>query len=315
MNKTDRLLAIVLELQSREVVRAEDLATQFEISVRTIYRDIQALSEAGVPILGAPGTGYSLMDGYFLPPVSFTVEEAVTLLIGTDFIEQRFDDEYRVRGQAARRKIEALLSESVRKETSRLRKALRLLEPGKQVAASKERDSFKTIRRAIVDKRKIRFHYSKKIADSTGNHHSDRIVAPYGLVLVEGAWMLVAHCDLRQEIRHFRLSRMTQLLDLEDRFELPADFTLRDYQPSDDRHLRVHLRFTHDVADQVKESNHHLIEEMAEHQEGLDVILRVRHPDELMQWVLGWGANVRVMEPESFRNRIMEEAEKMLKRY
>lgn len=73
MNKTDRLLAIVLELQRKGVVRAEDLAASFETSTRTIYRDIQALSEAGVPIVGATGVGYSLMDGYFLPPVSFTV--------------------------------------------------------------------------------------------------------------------------------------------------------------------------------------------------------------------------------------------------
>jgi predicted DNA-binding transcriptional regulator YafY len=89
MNKTDRLLAIVLELQGRRVVRAEDLAALFETSVRNIYRDIQAISEAGVPIIGTTGTGYSLMEGYFLPPLSFTIEEAVTLLIGTDFIELR----------------------------------------------------------------------------------------------------------------------------------------------------------------------------------------------------------------------------------
>jgi predicted DNA-binding transcriptional regulator YafY len=81
MNKTDRLLAIVLELQRKEVVWVEDLATLFETSVRTIYHDIQALSEAGVPIIGTPGTGYSLMEeGYFLPPVSFTVDEAVTFI-------------------------------------------------------------------------------------------------------------------------------------------------------------------------------------------------------------------------------------------
>ena len=89
MNKTDRLLVIVLELQRKEVVRAENLATLFETSVRTIYRDIQALSEAGVPIIGAPGRGYSLMEGYFLPPIGFTVPEAVSLLIGTDFSRSR----------------------------------------------------------------------------------------------------------------------------------------------------------------------------------------------------------------------------------
>jgi predicted DNA-binding transcriptional regulator YafY len=99
MNKTDRMLAIILELQRNRMLRAEDLAERFETSVRTIYRDVQALSEAGVPIIGAPGTGYSLMEGYFLPPISFTVEEAVTLLIGTDFIEQRFDQDYEVQAQ------------------------------------------------------------------------------------------------------------------------------------------------------------------------------------------------------------------------
>lgn len=78
MNKTERQLAILLELQRRKVLKGEELAEKLETSVRTIYRDIQALSESGVPIIGAPGHGYSLIEGYFLPPISFTVEEAVS---------------------------------------------------------------------------------------------------------------------------------------------------------------------------------------------------------------------------------------------
>lgn len=315
MNKTDRLLAIVLELQRKDVVRAQDLSTLFETSVRTIYRDIQALSEAGVPIIGAPGTGYSLMEGYFLPPVSFTVEEAVTLLMGTDFIEQGFDDDYRVRAQVARGKIEAILPELVSNEASRVRKAMRLLTSGKQVTPSTEREYLEKIRRAILDERKISFHYTKGLTDSEGNRHSVRTVAPYGLVLIQGSWMLVAQCDLRQDIRHFRLSRITELSVLEDRFELPAHFNLREYKPQDDRHLVVRLRFNHHITDKVKESNYHYMEDMETHHDGLHVVLRVRQSDEVLQWVLGWGANVIVMEPESFRKRIREEAEKMLKRY
>lgn len=118
--------------QRKEVVRAEDLSALFETSVRTIYRDMEALSEAGVPIIGAPGTGYSLMEGYFLPPISFTVPEAVSLLIGTDFIEQRFDDDYRVKAQDAHDKLEIILPENVRNETSRVRNAMRLLNSDKQ---------------------------------------------------------------------------------------------------------------------------------------------------------------------------------------
>ncbi|MNN36870.1 hypothetical protein D3C81_1507840 [compost metagenome] len=127
--------------------------------------------------------------------------------------------------------------------------------------------------------------------------------------------MLVAHCDLRQDIRHFRLSRMTELIDLEERFELPTHFNLREYTPMDDRHLRVHLQFNNDIADKVKELNYHYIKDMEEHQDGLHVILCVRQLDDLLQWVLGWGAGVIVLEPESFRDRIREEAQKMLKRY
>ncbi|MNC35018.1 hypothetical protein D3C75_834830 [compost metagenome] len=130
------------------------------------------------------------MERYFLPPISFTIEEAVTLLIGTDFVELRFDDDYRDRANAARRKIEATLSDGVRNETSRIHKALRLLAPGKQAALSNERENLDKIRRALLDGRKIRFHYSKRITDYTGSRHSERTAAPCGLVLVEGSWSL-----------------------------------------------------------------------------------------------------------------------------
>ena len=315
MNKTDRLLAIVLELQRKEVIRAENLAALFETSVRTIYRDIQALSEAGVPIIGAPGRGYSLMEGYFLPPIGFTVPEAVSLLIGTDFIEQQFDDDYRARAQAARGKIEAILPKNILNETSRVRKAMRLLISDKQVRESKEKKYLEKIRGAILNVQKISIRYAKKLEDPEGNRHSVRTVAPYGLVLIQGSWMLVARCDLRQEIRHFRLSRMTELISLEERFEPPTHFNLSEYTPPDNRHLLVHLQFNHHIADKVKESNYHYIESMEEHEDGLHVILRVHQLDELLQWVLGWGASVVVLEPESLQNRIREEAKKMLERY
>ena len=91
MNRTDRLLAIVLELQAHGWRRAEDLAATFEVSKRTIYRDVLALGEAGVPLVAEPGRGYRLPDGYFLPPLRFSVEEAVMLLLGSDVVAQAFD--------------------------------------------------------------------------------------------------------------------------------------------------------------------------------------------------------------------------------
>src|SRR5260370_6172782 len=95
MNRTDRLLAIILELQGKGRQRAEDLAETFETSKRTIYRDIQALGEAGVPVVSIPGRGYSLMKGYFLPPLSFTTDEATMLLLCSHLSAPSFDAHYR----------------------------------------------------------------------------------------------------------------------------------------------------------------------------------------------------------------------------
>src|SRR5215207_9979081 len=105
MNRTDRLLAIVLELQARKQVRAEDLAATFEVTKRTIYRDMMALDESGVPIVAIPGQGYSLVEGYFLPPLTFSSDEAIMLLLGADFMAQNFDADYRAAASTAVSKI------------------------------------------------------------------------------------------------------------------------------------------------------------------------------------------------------------------
>src|SRR6267154_272683 len=129
MNRTDRLLAIILELQGKGRQRAEDLAETFETSKRTIYRDIQALGEAGVPVVSIPGQGYSLMKGYFLPPLSFTSDEATMLLLGGDLMVQSFDAQYRAAALSAMRKIESVLPEKLRDEVHYLQSSIRFIIP------------------------------------------------------------------------------------------------------------------------------------------------------------------------------------------
>ncbi|WP_314588033.1 YafY family protein [Paenibacillus terrigena] len=316
MNKTDRLLAIVLELQRTAVLRAEDLAAIFETSVRTIYRDIQALCEAGVPVVGEPGVGYSLMEGYFLPPVSFTAEEAVTLLIGTDFIEQRFDQDYGLKARASRGKIEAILPEPVRMEAARARKTMRLLMTDDERYRGPEKAYVEMIRQAILLGRKVKFGYAKRLPEEDGNRHSVRVAAPYGLVFTRGSWVLVARCELRQDIRHFRLSRMNELTMLNEPFQLPSDFNLQDYAPPDDRNIVVQVQVHAAIADKVRESPNYYSEAIEEQEDGvLHMTFRVRQPEEMLQWVLGWGAGVIVLEPESLCRRVREEIHHMLEHY
>ena len=315
MNKSDRLLAIVLELQRKRTLRAEDLAATFETSVRTIYRDMQALSEAGVPIIGSPGQGYSLMEGFFLPPVRFTAEEAVALLIGADLVEQAFDRNYGNSARDVQRKVEAILSHELLQEISRIRSTFRLIHFGEQNLRKREKQYAELLHQAIMCRQKVRFRYKKHIPEPDGNRESIRDVAPYGLVLTGGLWVLLAYCDLRKDIRRFRLTRMDGLTMLADSFELPEHFSFEDYKPPDNREWEVQLLVQSAISDQVKEEKSFYIEEMEEKPDGVLVKLRVRHLDEIFSWVLGLGAKALVLEPSSLREKIREEARKLQKRY
>lgn len=315
MNRTDRLLAIVLELQRYGVRRAEDLAAVFETSVRTIYRDMQALSEAGVPVIGAPGQGYSLMEGYFLPPVSFHPEEAVALILGTDFIRQRFDSEYAKHANTARDKIIAILPASVKSEAARLQSAMKLLAEGESYGSGQEDRTLHLLRQAILEERKVSFHYRNIHRGPDALTETARTVAPYGLAWMNGSWILAAFCELRQEIRHFRLSRMNHVRLTEDRFVKPADFHFTGYRPEDDRNVMVRVRTSRRIASMVLESRNFYFESMEAVPEGALLTFRVRKPEDLLFTVMSWGSEAVVVEPEDLKHQLMEELLQMQKRY
>lgn len=166
MNRTDRLLAIVLELQRKKTCRAEDLAKKFETCKRTIYRDIQALSQSGVPVVSMPGQGYSLMEDYFLPPLHLNPEEAVTLLLGADYVEQNFDASFRVHARGSKAKIEAILPQKQRVAVHELRGTLRLMSGSffhNVVGQDPIDQQLFLLRQAISEQNIVSFVYRKKI--------------------------------------------------------------------------------------------------------------------------------------------------------
>lgn len=109
MNRFDRITAILIQLQSRKVVKAQDMADRFGTSLRTIYRDIRTLEEAGVPLYGEAGVGYSLVEGYRLPPVMFTREEAMAFVTAEKLMEQFTDESLRATYSSAMFKVKAVL--------------------------------------------------------------------------------------------------------------------------------------------------------------------------------------------------------------
>jgi predicted DNA-binding transcriptional regulator YafY len=304
MNRTDRLLAIVLELQARGNRRAQDLADTFETSKRTIYRDIQALAEAGVPIVATPGQGYGLVEGYFLPPLTFRAAEATMLLLGSEFMAQNFDADYRAAALAAGRKIEAVLPEASRQEVRALLESIHLIPPIPFDQQARP-EMLTRLRLAILARRSVRLRYRAR-SSLHGSGVGEREVDPYALVHDEGAWYLAGYCHLRRDIRHFKLARIESLELLDRTFVRPADFEVQDRQ--EPRELIVRARFDDEAAPWVQEARFYYITAKEETADGLLVTLQARREDEVLPWLLSWGAHVEVLEPDSLRQRLAEEA-------
>lgn len=313
MNKTDRLLAIVLELQGKGRQRAEDLAHTFETSKRTIYRDIQALCEAGVPLVAVPGQGYTLMEGYFLPPLSFTPEEAHMLLLGSNYMARNFDSHYRKAALAAARKITGILPEPIRQETQSLQESMMFVGPTVNAA---EQALLQRLRSAILEHRVIRFRYRTRYHKVGQPAENTREANPYGLTYMSKNWYLAAYCHLRQGIRNFRLDRMQNVELLAQTFQRPPGFRMQEHQPDEEpRNLTIQALFDNEVIQWVRETRpYHTVSE-EEHAHGLLMTFKVRREDEMLQWLLSWGRHVRVLEPASLRQRLREEATALLQQY
>ncbi len=309
MNRTDRLLAIILELQAKGVQRAEDLAATFEVHKRSIYRDIQALLEAGVPIISEPGKGYTIMAGYFLPPVRFSPDEAIILLLGCDVMAQNFDHQYRAAAQSASSKISAVIPLPLRDDVTSLQQSIRFIETGTVIS-----EALIQIRRAILAHQTVRFEYQSRKATDTSP--TQRQLDPYGLVHWGHNWYMVGFDHTRRDIRIFRLERIEHLEITGHRFVRPAHFKLGE-RPDDDtpRNVTVRLLFSPEIARWVKEERPFYWVSDETTPDGLLMELAVRQPEDVLQWVLGWGSRVRVLAPESLRQRVIEEARRVWESY
>ena len=307
MNRTDRLLAVVLELQGKGWQRAEDLACTFECSKRTIYRDLQALGESGVPLVSQPGRGYSLMEGYFLPPLSFSTDEATMLLLGSDVMAQNFDAQYRAAAQAAARKILGVLPEKLRLEVRNLQESIQFYGEGISSRPA-EAAKLQLLRRAILDRATVRFLYHTRYSTDGRSPQRHRDADPYSLGHHGGAWYLAAHCHVRHGVRNFRLDRMDDLTLLDRKFIRPPHFQVQKRDLFEPGSFDVRVLFDAEVSRWVRESPSFYTIAQEETPQGLLVTLHIRHESEILQWLLGWGRHVRVLEPVALRQRIAEEA-------
>lgn len=200
----DRVIAILIQLQSKRIVKAQELAERFEVSLRTIYRDIRTLEASGVPIYGEAGIGYSLVDGYKLPPIMFTREEAISFIAAEKLMQKFIDKELGQHYQSAMFKLKSVLQNSDKDWVSNMENKV-LIQPSMgNLFNENVPDAMSVLFKSVTDKTQVILEYQGIEADAA----SERIIEPVGIFHDHNNWYVLGFCHLRNDYRQFRADRI-----------------------------------------------------------------------------------------------------------
>ncbi|HTE02247.1 MAG TPA: YafY family protein [Mucilaginibacter sp.] len=233
MNRIDRISAILIQLQSRRVVKASDIAERFGISLRTVYRDVRTLEEAGIPLIGEAGVGYSIMDGYRLPPVMFTREEAAAFLTAEKLMEKLTDPLSDENYKSAMYKIRSVLRMADKDFLENMDGHIEVFQSRRVPDSKYDSNPLQLALKAIAQKSVLAIHYFA----SYSQQESMRSIEPVGVFYQDNFWHLIAWCRLRNDYRDFRLDRISDINLLDERF------------------TNVHPNLKEYIASQAKEKN------------------------------------------------------------
>lgn len=218
--RLSRLTAILMQLQTKRLTTATSLADKFNVSVRTIYRDIKALDEAGVPIVTEDGKGYTLMEGYRIPPVMFSESQANALILAEQLVLKNKDTSFIKDYTEAIDKIKAVLRQSEKDKANLLADRTRFEQ---NINRDRNSNNISQLQSALTNFYLTKIEYINEQNESTG-----RIIEPFALLSTNENWLLVAWCRLRKQFRYFRLDRITKMEVLTEKFD-QHKMTLQEY--------------------------------------------------------------------------------------
>ena len=306
MNRIDRLTAILTHLQSKRTIRAAELATRFEVSLRTIYRDVRSLEESGVPIIGEAGQGYSLVEGYRLPPIMFSREEALSMLVAEKLVEKSLDEQSNKSFKEALIKIKAVLKSSEKDLLVEVQDTIKVLKSNSSDGANKSSKAFQTILLSISEKKVVAATYVTFDPENT----TERELEPVGLFHSFEQWYLMAYCRLRNDYRTFRLDRFSNLQITDISYSTAKHPSLQSYldKVSSERKL-------HQIVLEVPDSSlKYLVN--SKYNNGFVSETRIDKTTEMtfmnssiegfVRWIISLGDVVKVKQPELLRDRLAE---------
>ncbi len=221
MAQLSRLISILTLLKSKRILTATELSEKYDVSVRTIYRDIRKLEESGIPVVTLEGRGYSLMDGYTVPPVQFTEKQANALITAQHLVKQTNDSSLAENFEEAMTKIKSVFRTSIQEKSERLDSNIFVFDKNLVKASS---TALSEIQVAITNLNYTEINYRKP----NDLEDSFRKIEPCALYSTDNKWILIAWCHLRKEYRSFRIDRIKQFKILNEKFE-DRKFDLQKY--------------------------------------------------------------------------------------
>jgi predicted DNA-binding transcriptional regulator YafY len=302
--KIDRLIAIITILLNKGRITAENLAERFEVSTRTIYRDIDALSEAGIPVYAYKGNGggIALMENFTLERTLLTAQESDSILLALKTLQATDYPEI----DGVLEKIGGLFKNAVAADWVEV-------DFSPWGSGPEEGRKFKIIQQAILSKKVIQFDYS-----GTDGKRWLRIVEPLKLIFKAKSWYLRAWCQMSDDFRIFRITRMRNVISTDQQFERKNDdFKIREFgeTPPDTKIIvNLHLRFQPRIAYRLYDDYED--RDMTQNEDGtIDLQISLPEDEWVYGYILSFGADVEVLEPEKIRRIICDRMQKALKFY
>ncbi len=305
MNRIDRISAILIQLQSRRVVKAGDIADRFNISLRTVYRDVKTLEEAGIPLIGEAGVGYSIMDGYRLPPVMFTREEATAFLTAEKLMEKLTDPQSDGHYKSAMYKIRSVLRMAEKDFLENIDGHIEVLKSRRLPGAKLDLNPLQIILKGIGDRTVLSIHYFA----FHSQEKSERCIEPVGVFYQDSYWHLIAWCRLRLDYRDFRLDRISDISLTGERFRTQHP-NLNEYisRSAKERNLQeVIIRVEKRVLPYINEQKYYngFVSER-EVGEMTEIRFLTEYLEGFVRWLLMYGDMAEIVTPIELKEKVRE---------
>jgi predicted DNA-binding transcriptional regulator YafY len=221
MNRIDRLFGILILLQSQKYITAEKISIAYGISVRTVYRDMKALQEQGIPLSFEQHKGYFIVQGYFLPPISFNSDEANALILMEKFLLGFADKSILQHYTTALNKVKNVLKNTQKEKLDHLQNHIKLQLPQRM---NNDFEYLSLLQNAISAKQTLILNYKNNKEEV-----SKREVEPIGLIFYAFSWHLIAFCYLRSTYRDFKVNNFLAVKCTEQAFKVTEHISLNDY--------------------------------------------------------------------------------------